>query len=278
MARAFNVILLLFAVISFSYSIQPARLDAQPVQVAEIISTTGEVKLLPAASRDWISAQVGMKVKEGDIIKTMDSSSAELAFGEGLNNILNIFANSQLVISRLEPGLVKLEEGRVFSLIQKISRGSTFEVRTPTAVAGARGTGWGVSHNGGQSDISGFERSVYVAGLGSSGELLGRADMNAGSKTSVLQGSGPGAFLPLTDNEKYEWIRWKEGALRGLRGYKGSGGREDKTDKLQEKLERRVKILERVEEQQDRRQENRENRKTESGGDTGGKFIQGGGS
>lgn len=260
MARRIGIacFLLILSLVLFSFG--PETSQAQSAQVAEVIHVTGTVMIKTTASPDWVNAESGMKVKEGDTIKTEADSSAELAFGEKLANVLNIFSNSQLVISKFEPGLVKLEQGRVFTLLKKINKGSTFEVRTPTAVAGARGTGWGTLLKDGQTEIQDFENIVYIAGLDPSGGLSGLKDLIEGWKAYIAQDGRPGESLPLTGDEKKAWEKWKEEALRRLRDYLGrqenSGG-----EKEMDKLEHRAEILDRVESESDRTEENKRDRR-----------------
>lgn len=264
MAKRIGVMFFLLILSLALFSFSPATLRAQSVQVAEVIHVTGAVMIKTTASPDWVSAKEGMRVKEGDIIKTEADSSAELAFGERLANVLNIFPGSQVVISKFEPGLVKLEQGRVFTLLKKLNKGSTFEVRTPTAVAGARGTGWGTSLKDGQTEIQDFENIVYIAGLDPSGGLSGLKDLIEGWKAYIAQDGRPGEFLPLTDDEKKAWEKWKEEALKRLRDYldrqENAGGEED-----MDKLEHRAEMLDRVESESDRTEENKRDRRNSGG-------------
>ncbi|MFA4842922.1 MAG: FecR family protein, partial [Candidatus Omnitrophota bacterium] len=236
-----------------------------------IIYVSGTVKVKTPISPDWIDAQEGMIVKAGDVIKTDADSRAELAFGERLDNIINVFPSSQLVISSLDQGLVKLEEGRVFSLIKKLNKGSTFEVRTPTAVAGARGTGWGTGFLNSLTQVQGFEKSVYVAGLDENNNLSGLKDMPEGFGTSVPKRGGPAKFFRLSEEEIQSWRAWLKEARSHLDRYKekkGQGG-EAQSEKL-EKAESRSRVLERVERETTRTEEIRRDRRTR-GGSSGGK-------
>lgn len=246
-----------------------ADLAAQSVHVAEVIYISGSVQIKTGMAPDWLDAQAGMTVKEGDIIRTGGGSEAELAFGEGLNNIIKLFAHSQLVITAFEPGLVKLDSGRVFSLIKGLKKGSHFEVRTPTAVCGARGTGWETGFEGGVSDAAGYEETVYVAGLGEREEFLGLTDMKAGLKTRVSRGGGPGEFLRLGDEELSLWRSWRDEARARVREYKKKrraveGVLEPEEDKLR-RAEHRSKILERVERETTRSEEIKRERRTQGG-------------
>ena len=45
--------------------------------------TEGDVFVMKAGTDDWIEAEVGMSLEDGDIIKTGDDSSAEITFFDG---------------------------------------------------------------------------------------------------------------------------------------------------------------------------------------------------
>lgn len=264
MKTVFSVFLIVFLL-----AVSVFDADSQAARVAEIIYVSGAVRIKTSASPDWVDAQEGMIIKEGDIVKTGDGSSAELAFGEELDNIINVFPNSQLVISSMNPGLVRLEEGRVFSLIKKLSKGSRFEVRTPTAVAGARGTGWGTGLLNDITQVEAFEKSVYVAGLGENNKLSGLRDMPEGFGTSVAKG-GPGEFLRLSGEQMLSWRAWFRQAREHLAKYKAKKGRSSRpeSEKLEE-AENRSRILERVERETDRTEELRRDRRTGGGSSQG---------
>lgn len=261
--RPITLIVLVLAVTALCYYACPDTLKAESAPAAQIIKASGTAKVKTAASGEWVDAKEGMKVKVGDVIKTDAGSTVELAVGVGLSNVINIFPGSQLVISKFDPGVVNLEEGRVFSLIKDLKKGSTFEVRTPTAVSGARGTGWGAHLKDNVTEVQGFEHTAYVAGLNDKGELIGLTDLQEGWKTSLLKGEGPGKLLRLSEEEKSAWKKWKKEALGHLRERNGKqagapavSGSED-----MERLEHRANVLDRVERETERSQQNKEDRR-----------------
>ncbi len=257
------ILLFLFFFCCLTY-FNACDLCAQPAHVAELIYMKGAVKIKAVNAADWVNAQVGMALKQGDVIKTEDGAGAELAFGEGLKNVINVFPNSQLIISSFEPGLVKLESGRIFSLIKKLDKGSTFEVRTPTAVAGARGTGWGTYVNNGNTEISGFEHSIYAAGLKADGTLVDLKNITEGWKILVAAGQGPGGLLRLSREDMAAWRKWKRIVLRHLKIYILKYGAQGDIAKVKE-LEEHATILKRVERETTRTDENKRSRRTQGG-------------
>lgn len=102
-------------------------------------------------------------------IKTGDRSLCTLAFDEELKNIMTVKENSHIKLDSIIPAKVFLPEGRVFSLIDNLSAIEKFEVRTPTAIAGARGTGLSVKFLDGKTVAICYEHLVYVMSLDKQG-------------------------------------------------------------------------------------------------------------
>ncbi|MBI4778524.1 FecR domain-containing protein [Candidatus Desantisbacteria bacterium] len=105
------------------------------------VQTIGEVK--------WKKAVVGMKLKSNQRIRTFEKSRAYLDLGDGSSMVIGV--NSILDILELkkqiegQKGLVskvKLWIGKIRTEIKKLDADSSFEVITPTALAGVRGTKW----------------------------------------------------------------------------------------------------------------------------------------
>src|SRR5574339_242219 len=123
-------------------------------QEAVIIELDGDVQVQFNESSEWEKAAEGQALKRQSRVKTGDDGRAIIAFGEGRSNIINIDKNTNIVIEEVKPGAVFLPSGRVFSIIRELSQIENFEVKTPTAVAGARGTGWITEFSEGQTRIA----------------------------------------------------------------------------------------------------------------------------
>lgn len=105
----------------------------------------GEVKVM-SASQSAVSAKVGTKVNVGDVIETGTDSRAKIVMVD--RNVINLSPNTKMKIeeysSEAKSKNVKLSllEGKIRNNVeQKYDNDKNkFEVRTPTAVAGVRGT------------------------------------------------------------------------------------------------------------------------------------------
>ncbi len=88
-------------------------------------------------------ARVGDPVSNGDIIRTKRKSKAGMTFNDG--NVIWIAETSRMRITRYQPGegqksVVNLFRGKARSILSNLARKANFEVHTPTAVCGVRGT------------------------------------------------------------------------------------------------------------------------------------------
>jgi VCBS repeat-containing protein len=109
--------------------------------------TEGDVSVMKAGMDDWIEAQVEMELKVGDNLKTGDDSGAEITFFDG--STMELEAGTEIKILSLDiacdtsVSTITLEQtiGTTISRVTKLlDPGSSYEIETPTGVAGVRGS------------------------------------------------------------------------------------------------------------------------------------------
>lgn len=145
----------------------------------------------PAASTKRLVA--GDALPEGTAVQVGPGSFATLRLQDG--SLLHLDAGTRFTLQRLRevPGLqqrstvIRLDRGRVDSTVSPQRPGSRFDVRTPLAVAGVRGTRFGVSVSpDGRKTLSDVaEGQVAVTAEGSQDE----AALEAGRGVVVSQGA-----------------------------------------------------------------------------------------
>lgn len=97
-----------------------------------------------------------LSVNEGDMIKTLENSVAEIVYPD--ETIFRIAQNTQI---QLRSNSIHIQKGKTW--IKLIKRGSTFIASTPTAVAGVRGTEFVVETEENTGDeFSVLSGSIYV--------------------------------------------------------------------------------------------------------------------
>lgn len=128
-------------------------------------------------------AKVGLKVLEGDKIVTGADSRAKIVMSD--RNVLNLSPDTsiQIEVYKNDPSKgtknveIKLSEGKLRSNVEQVYDGQKdkFQVKTPTAVAGVRGTQFQTSFNSKTSKTSvvAFKGSVAVLAVNPQGRPMG---------------------------------------------------------------------------------------------------------
>ena len=153
---------------------------------------------LTRAGRDTVP-QVDGPVFLKDLISTRERSRAKLLLVN--DSIFSVASNSSVEITEAlfkdgqGKGVISVLSGSVHSKILKsLSPGSQIEVRTPNAVAGARGTAWltvvqaGSTEGSPKSVFYALEESISVANPEFPGQTV---TVSAGQVTEVEKGSPP---------------------------------------------------------------------------------------
>ena len=152
-----------------------------------------------------------MPVHVGDTLETSANGKAKLLLGD--DSVITISPNSKFRISRALYDPAKksrdssftLLAGKVRSLVSKFwgSTGANFEVRTPTAVAGVRGTEFLQEINpDGSSTITVLEGKVEVYNPKDSKKRS--VTLTQGQRTSVKEGKTPSAPQSVPEAELEE--------------------------------------------------------------------------
>jgi hypothetical protein len=111
---------------------------------AVVVMKIGKVKVYKSSEGKWTNAFVGMKLTEADAIKVLKSSSATLKTES--NSIIKLSENTTFALANFrkvgdkEVNRFDLRLGKAILRPHKLGEGEVFEVQTPSAVAGVRGT------------------------------------------------------------------------------------------------------------------------------------------
>jgi len=120
---------------------------AQAQDSLKVVELEGNVLALKAGQKNWKVVKVGDELVAGDKMKTAAKSSAMLVLNGDFKNVVKIQDLTEVVFESLRPVKMYMSLGSVLSKIDNLEKGSTFEIRTPTAVAGVAGTGFKTSYN-----------------------------------------------------------------------------------------------------------------------------------
>ena len=203
---AFLFVFLALISVYFFYEVAEAQSEVK------VIFMKGSPKMMKMGGSQWEDCKLDMAIDNGDRIKTLKEESLELSFVKGDSNIVRVEENSDVVIKKTtSPYSIELLDGVAMSLIKNLPKDSTFKIKTPTAISGARGTGWESSTDGSRSTFNTFENSIYVKGIDKLGsEMEGELEVKSGFKTTVDKFEKPQALEKLSDKDIERWNSWKE--------------------------------------------------------------------
>lgn len=162
--------------------------------IASFKTVRGGVHVLRKGALPAVAAKIGDQLSSGDIVRTKSDSSAEVAFKDG--SLLKISPRSRVDMGVYFDGLnknlanVKLARGRVETVVSKGTPGRMFEVQTPNAICGVRGTDWFQSYDV-DANITGvavIEGSVYSYNVNSPSNVV---TVLGGSFTTIAGNAPP---------------------------------------------------------------------------------------
>ncbi|WP_274363585.1 FecR family protein [Paenibacillus thermotolerans] len=171
--------LLIVSLVSQLFGAAFASAASESSRIAQIVSLSGEVFVKKSGGSKEFKAYKSMALNQGDYLRTGKSSSVTLKVIDHEDE-LTIGANASLYLSKLKDAdggkktNVSMQSGSAYVKAGKLKDKDTFQIETPTAVMGVRGTNFmvGVDNLSGNTDVavaSGIVQAVPQA-LQSSGQ------------------------------------------------------------------------------------------------------------
>jgi len=209
---------------------------------AKVIMAQGAPKIMKKGASDWVICKMNTAVDNGDRIKTQKNESVEISFLGKTAKVVKVEENSDMVIRKTDsPYSVELLNGSAMAFLEKLPKGSTFEIRTPAGLSGARGTGWSVSVDKLKAIFKSFENFIYVKGIDASGnEIDGELVVRSGWEAIVEMFRKPEKLEELASGDMEKWNEWKKDLLERLEklkeeGFEEAGQMQNRIQELEEK-------------------------------------------
>lgn len=165
---------------------------------AVVTYVTGPAKVLLNGQKDYVDAEVGMALASGDALATGPAGAMEISFDSGNNKVVRVQADSKASIVLQGNEKMSVTDGEVFATIHALPAHSSFEIRTPTAVTGARGTAWTTRVTAEGTTIEAFERTPYIKAVEQGGRVSSReTEVSAGYSTVIGPVRKPQPLQPI---------------------------------------------------------------------------------
>ena len=185
--------LLSIAVIAALVIVFLVNRGATAAPTATISSPIGEVLVQKQGSVTWIQAISGMKLYEGDRLKTSGNSTTEIVFFEG--SVVEVSADSEILLNEMAVAphtgstSIHLEQivGHTINRVQKlVDSASEYEIKTAAGSAAVRGTIFkSYVRDDGYTAIYCNEGTVWFTAGGVT------VTVGAGQKSSAMPGGTP---------------------------------------------------------------------------------------
>jgi hypothetical protein len=181
-------------------------------RAAEVIFVEGNVQVQTPADEAWKKAEVGMKVDNGDSIRTARHSKVDIAIDSEKKNTIRLGEKTLVVLNSATEGIMDrldLSRGRVYSNMENIKAGLSFEVNTPSAIAGVRGSSYMVYAERDEDEVSAYKDTVFLKTFDADKNQIGDVVLPEGFKTFIERFSAPSALIQvsLREFERFDNIR-----------------------------------------------------------------------
>jgi hypothetical protein len=198
--------LLVGAILLFAVSVANAQNVDGVLRVVK-----GDVQIKSAKTGQTVKARIGEKVFPKDMVITGKDSRAKIVMVD--NNEINVSPESQIEIQRyeLDPSagkkdvLLNVIYGKVRAKVEQKYDGRTskFQVKTPSAVAGVRGTDFMTSYNkvDKSSQVITFRGAVEFGLPGPNGAIMNPVSVTPGKTANSVAGAAPGAPTNMPKSE-----------------------------------------------------------------------------
>ena len=175
------------------------------VREAKVILVKGDVNIQKAGRTDWVKAKEGMTLTDGDAAKTAKGSVIEITFDRDKKNIIRLDENSTAILRGKMLRQVELPRGKIRFVVKSLKKDSSFEIKTPTVVAGARGSGGDVIASDKADTVKAFEDELFVQSFDEQGNMIQEISLKEGWEVNVERFEAPGELIEITDMDKGDW-------------------------------------------------------------------------
>ena len=111
-----------------------------------IVSLAGTVRIYKKGAEAWREAKLTDTLSEGDKIQTEERTTVEIRLSNGNTVLVQAYTELSFTTLRYDANSGSYENtlaittGRISAVVEKVGKQLTFQVTTPTSVAGVRGT------------------------------------------------------------------------------------------------------------------------------------------
>lgn len=200
--------LFLLAFFSANTLIFPEETEEAVAMISEI---SGSVSVKDAQEKSFKKAKENQALFEGDEVQTKKGASCELALKN--DSVARLDENSHLKLTEIKTTSkgaktsLKLFFGKVLNVVNALTGSdASYQVETPTTVAGVRGTEFAMEATEDETNVGVFSGKVGVRGFTEAGTMTEEIALTEETETLVKKHKKPDAPRKL----KEKMLKWKQ--------------------------------------------------------------------
>ncbi|MCX5678070.1 MAG: FecR domain-containing protein [Candidatus Omnitrophica bacterium] len=170
----------------------------------------GDVKIKgPEDGAKWRKMDSSTILKKGDTVETAGDSTVDIIIGDNTDKAVKLEEKSRVEFQGINPAYLNFSKGKIRVTLKKLEPKSSFIVKTPIAICGARGTAWLEEASADKTKISVFESNVYICGIDDRGRPNTKKYITSeGTERDVEKGRRVSEARKISENDLMDWQRW----------------------------------------------------------------------
>ncbi len=179
-------------------------------QTNRTLVVNGDVKIKKAKpGAGWQKMDAFTVLEKGDIVETAEGSMVDVIIGKDTDKAVKIDEKSHLEVQEINPAYLNLSKGKILVAMKKLESKSSFTVKTPTAICGARGTAWSELATDDKTKVCVFESKIFARGLDENGRAgFRKYTVDEGTQRTLLKGRPISEPQKISDPDLEDWKYW----------------------------------------------------------------------
>lgn len=179
-------------------------------QTNRILIVKGDVKIKRAKpGAAWQKAEPSTVLETGDIIETAEGSTVDVVIGNNTDKAVRLEEKSSMAFQQINPAYLDLSKGKAMVALKKLKPRSSFVIKTPTAICGAKGTGWSTVSAANSTKICVFDGEVFVRELNVNGRpKIGQHIAREGTQVILQKDKPIVKSLKIGQDDISDWKYW----------------------------------------------------------------------
>ena len=181
-------------------------------QTNKIFVVKGDVKIKKAnGETTWQKVNTSTILEKGDVVETQEGSSVDLVIGSNIEKSVRVAEKSHLEFKSINPTDLNLSKGKIAVSLKKLESKSSFTIKTPTAICGARGTAWSEETDASSTKVCVFESSIYAREIDANGKpRFKKHTVSEGTKRVLLKNEPISNPEKISEEDLENWRYWNK--------------------------------------------------------------------